>query len=256
MKDVYKMTVRFDLTDARERALAEYMQTLDVKKYQSRNQFTIDALAEYVDLQSITREQHEEDIEQVVMLELRRLAKYLESHEEEFAKLLAEKTNADMLAEQKALETELNRATARNEMLTSLFAKTYEDNVSGKLSDEMYMELSHKYEVERLELKTKIFEYKERLAKISEMEQNKDDFLKAVRKFMEMDSLTAPMLRELIDHIDVYEKEGGKKNYTQRIVIYYRFVGYLELPSSENENYKTNTRKGVDVEYIPTAKSA
>ena len=101
-------------------------------------------------------------IEQVVMLELRRLAKYLESHEEEFAKLLAEKTNADMLAEQKNLETELNRATARNEMLTSLFAKTYEDNVSGKLSDEMYMELSHKYEVERLELKTKIFEYKER----------------------------------------------------------------------------------------------
>ena len=195
-------------------------------------------------------------IEQVVMLELRRLAKYLETNEEEFAKLLAEKTNADMLAEQKTLETELNRATARNEMLTSLFAKTYEDNVSGKLSDEMYMELSHKYEVERLELKTKIFEYKECLAKISEMEQNKDDFLKAVRKFMEMDSLTAPMLRELIDHIDVYEKEGSKKNYTQRIVIYYRFVGYLELPSSEDENYKANTRKGVDVEYIPTVKSA
>ena len=195
-------------------------------------------------------------IEQIVMLELKRLAKYLESHEEEFAKLLAEKTNADMLTEQKTLETELNRATARNEMLTSLFAKTYEDNVSGKLSDEMYMELSHKYEVERLELKTKIFEYKECLAKISEMEQNKDDFLKSVRKFMEMESLTAPMLRELIDHIDVYEKEGGKKNYTQRIVIYYRFVGYLELPSSDDENYKANTRKGVDVEYIPTAKSA
>lgn len=195
-------------------------------------------------------------IEQIVMLELKRLAKYLESHEEEFAKLLAEKNNADMLAEQKTLETELNRAIARNEMLTSLFAKTYEDNVSGKLSDEMYMELSHKYEVERLELKTKIFEYKECLAKISEMEQNKDDFLKSVRKFMEMESLTAPMLRELIDHIDVYEKEGGKKNYTQRIVIYYRFVGYLELPSSDDENYKANTRKGVDVEYIPTAKSA
>lgn len=52
MKDVYKMTVRFDLTDARERYLAEYMQTLDVKKYQSRNQFVLDAIADYVDLQS------------------------------------------------------------------------------------------------------------------------------------------------------------------------------------------------------------
>ncbi len=37
--------------------------------------------------------------------------------------------------------------------------------------------------------------------------------------------------------------------------LYYRFVGYLELPTSDDENYKANTRKGVDVEYIPTAKS-
>lgn len=71
MKDVYKMTVRFDLTDARERALAEYMQTLDVKKYQSRNHFIIDALADYVDLQSITREQHEEDIRSIIRDEMR-----------------------------------------------------------------------------------------------------------------------------------------------------------------------------------------
>ena len=71
MKDVYKITVRFDLTDARERALAEYMQTLDVKKYQSRNQFVLDAIADYVDLQSITREQHEEDIRSIIREEMR-----------------------------------------------------------------------------------------------------------------------------------------------------------------------------------------
>ena len=71
MKDEYKMTVRFDLTDARERNLAEFMQTLDVKKYHSRNQFMIDALAEYVDLQSITREQHEEDIRNIIREKMR-----------------------------------------------------------------------------------------------------------------------------------------------------------------------------------------
>ncbi len=71
MKDVYKMTVRFDLTDARERYLAEYMQTLDVKKYQSRNQFVLDAIADYVDLQAITREQHEEDIRNIIREEKR-----------------------------------------------------------------------------------------------------------------------------------------------------------------------------------------
>lgn len=71
MKDVYKMTVRFDLTDARERALAEFMQTLDVKKYHSRNNFIIEALADYVDLQSITRKQHEEDIRNIIREEMR-----------------------------------------------------------------------------------------------------------------------------------------------------------------------------------------
>ena len=71
MKDVYKMTVRFDLTDARERYLAEYMQTLDVKKYQSRNQFVLEAIADYVDLQSITREQHDEDIRNIIREEMR-----------------------------------------------------------------------------------------------------------------------------------------------------------------------------------------
>ena len=42
-----------------------------------------------------------------------------------------------------------------------------------------------------MELKDKIFEYKERIAKLHEMEQNKDDFIKAIRKFMEMQTLTA-----------------------------------------------------------------
>ncbi|MBR0412350.1 MAG: DUF4368 domain-containing protein, partial [Eubacterium sp.] len=194
-------------------------------------------------------------IEQVVMLELRRLAKYLESNEEEFAQLLADKTNADMITEQKRLELELNKALARNSTITNLLAKAYEDNVGGKLTDEMFMQLSHKYEVEQFELKNRINEYRERLAKIGEMKQNKDDFIKAVRKFMEMKTLTAPMLRELIDHIDIYEKEGASKNYTQHIVIYYRFVGVLDLPDRQ-ENYKADTRKGVEVEYIPKAKTA
>ena len=192
-------------------------------------------------------------VEEVVKQELRRLARYLEHHEEEFAELLAEKTNADMISEQKYLEGELNRMSVRSQTVSDLFVKIYEDNATGKLTDEMFMQLSQKYELERMELKDKIFEYKERIAKLHEMEQNKDDFIKAIRKFMEMQTLTAPMLRELIDHIDVYEKEGNKKHYTQRIMIYYRFVGYIEIPlEPDYENYIADTRQGVEVEYIPT----
>ncbi|MBK6090145.1 DUF4368 domain-containing protein [Ruminococcus difficilis] len=85
------------------------------------------------------------------------------------------------------------------------------------------------------------------------MDSDIDDFIKAIRKFMEMQTLTAPMLRELIDHIDVFEKKGNSKHYTQRIAIYYRFVGYIEIPTEPDyENYTADTRQGVKVEYLPT----
>ena len=57
-----------------------------------------------------------------------------------------------------------------------------------------------------------------------------------------------PGFQELIDHIDVYESEGKGKNKTQRIVIYYRFVGYIELP--DKNTIVNDTRQGVAVNYI------
>ena len=69
--------------------------------------------------------------------------------------------------------------------------------------------------------------------------------------------LTAPLLRELIDHIDVFETEGKGKNRTQRIVIYYRFVGYVEIPEvSQRPNIVADTRNGVAVEYLTEPKTA
>ena len=82
--------------------------------------------------------------------------------------------------------------------------------------------------------------------------RNKDHFLAAVRKFMEMETLTSPLLRELIDHIDVYETQGTGKHRTQRITIFYRFVGYIDIPESpDDEPYTADTRQGVAVKYIP-----
>ena len=100
---------------------------------------------------------------------------------------------------------------------------------------------------------TKMTDLRKKLADMGSRQQERDNFIHAIRRFMEMDRLTAPLLRELIDHIDVYETEGVGKSRTQRIVIYYRFVGYIELPDNYfRRNYKADTRKGVAVEYIPT----
>ena len=147
------------------------------------------------------------------------------------------------------LETELQRCMARKEKVSLLYEKLYEYSVSCKISDESFMEMSRKYELKKMELKTKISEIQTRLSNMGSQEKNHGHFLAAIRRFMEMDKLTAPLLRELIDHITVYETEGKGKNRSQRVVIHYRFIGILEYLHTEPA-YTTDTRKGVAVKYL------
>ena len=191
----------------------------------------------------------EDAIEQVVLLELRRLADFLKADEEALADILEQKTAADMKAEKKYLEEELRKATARNDTVSTMFEKLYEDNASGKVSDEWFLQLSHKYEVERMELKSKISEIRNKLNDLGAMERNKDLFVNAIRKFMDLDHLTAPLLRELIDRIEVHETEGTGKHRTQRITIYYKFVGYIDIPEC-CDFHIAETRQGVAVTYL------
>ena len=190
-------------------------------------------------------------VEQIVKLELRQIGECLKADEEGFAELLAQKTQKDMLAEKKQLEAELQKAIARNETVLKLYEKVYEDNAAGKVTDEFFMQLSHRYEMERMELKSRIAGLRRQLTEMGARELGRDRFLAAVRKFMQMDILTAPLLRELIDRIDVYETEGTGRNRTQRVVIRYRFVGYIVLPDNAfTRNYRADTRQGVSVEYL------
>ena len=108
-----------------------------------------------------------------------------------------------------------------------------------------------------MELKEKIRTTREALDNLSSIQRGQEKFVAAVRKFMEMKMITAPLLRELIEHIDVYHIEGRGKNRTQRIKIHYRFIGYIEIPQATFErNYIAGVRQGVEIEYIPNNASA
>ncbi len=48
-----------------------------------------------------------------------------------------------------------------------------------------------------------------------------------------------------------YETQGTGKNKTQRLVIYYKFVGYLDIdPTQCHPNYTADIREGVAIEYV------
>lgn len=189
-------------------------------------------------------------LEEVVKLELRRLVEMLEIDESYFAQLLLRKNDEEREKDKKFLESELQKAIARSNTVSQLYEKLYEDNVIGKVSDEWFVELSHKYEKERMDLKAKIADTRHKIEELKNNNSEYEKFISAIRRFMQMDNLTSPLLRELIDHIDIFETEGTGKSRTQRIVIYYRFIGYIELPNVTKQTHIADTRKGVAVEYI------
>lgn len=144
-------------------------------------------------------------IEQVVKLELQRMAQFLRDDEPMFADLLERKSNREIAEEKKRLEGELQKARMRTETVSRLYKKAVEKNAEGLLSDEGFLQITHEYDVEQLALKAKIPHLREQIAEAERQTANKDKFIAAIRKFMQMDELTAPLLRELIDHIEVYE---------------------------------------------------
>ena len=76
-----------------------------------------------------------------------------------------------------------------------------------------------------------------------------DNFIKAVRRFMEMQTLTPAMPHELIDKIEVHHITGTGKARVQQIVIHYRFVGCVGIPDASQVKHTLDTRQGVSVTY-------
>ena len=192
-----------------------------------------------------------EALDSVVKMELGRLADFLRDDEEMFANLLAEKSNNEREAERKRLESELAKAIARSEQVNTLYEAVYEDNASGKVDDEWFIHLTSKYTAERADLRQKKAELQERLKKLDEENKDVDTFIRAIRKFMEMDTLTPALLHRLIDRIEIHEREGSGKETIQRIDICYKFVGYVSLQElMPTASYDADLRQGVGIKYI------
>ena len=109
--------------------------------------------------------------------------------------------------------------------LDKLFQRIYEDNVSGKLTDEQFSKLSASYTEEQKKLNSQISGFKAELESKETAAVDLTQFLKLVREYTEIPELTAIILNQFIHRILVYapEKIDGKR--TQRIEIIYNFIG-------------------------------
>ena len=194
-------------------------------------------------------------LEQVVLGEIRRLTKFASQFEDEFLKAVIGHSQQAEATDRKLKEKELKALQARDEELDGLFERIYEDNASGKLSDDRFARMSRRYEEEQKELAEKIKALRAEIDKQNSQSMTTDMFISLVRKYTRARKLTPRMLNELIEKIEVFNAEKVDGVWEQRLRIHYNCVGAIEiadlipLPAPE---VSVNTRKGVVVNYAPS----
>ena len=166
---------------------------------------------------------------------LRKITQYAAKHEARFMKHLIEQNEDGGKRRNAAKRKELEAAEKRIAELSAIFKRLYEDSVTGRISDERFMELSADYEAEQAELKGKAAALQMELSKTLEATANAEKFMKVVRRYTSFEELTPTLLREFVEKIVIHESEAldGKRRgklRRQEIEIYYSFVGKVELP--------------------------
>ena len=149
---------------------------------------------------------------------------------------------------------ELNALISRDKEINRLFERIYEDNATGKISDERFRKLSLKYEEEQKSIEEKVNQLKKSYDEMSDKMGQADFFISAVKKYTCAKKLTPLMLNELIEKIEVFQTEIVDGKRTQKIVIYYNCIGAISIPedvSIPDAEITLNTRRGVQVSYQP-----
>ena len=168
-------------------------------------------------------------LEQLVLQNLQRVIAYVQEDENEFARLVMRNQTAAQAAEQMQTRRLLEKNTRRMNELDTIIQRLYEDNISGKLTDERFKKLSEAYEQEQATLRENVPVLAAQLQDADDKMMNVQHFLKAVRKYTQPEKLTAAMLRELVERVVVYAPDKSSGHRVQRIDVYYTFIGKIDF---------------------------
>lgn len=168
------------------------------------------------------------------------ITRFADQFEDDFVKIVVNEHYKRMAIQQKRNRDKLDKLLVRDKDLDTLYEGLYEEKILGNLSDERYQKLAYKYEDEQSELKQQIKHLKKVLAEEKSHEMNCDDFLGLVRQYTDLRELTPEVLSAFIDKIVVHHREQIRDETVQKVEIYFKMIGFVELPDmsgARKENY-------------------
>ncbi len=110
--------------------------------------------------------------------------------------------------------------------LEKLIPSIYEDKVLGKIPEDVCVKLLEKYQTEQTALEAEAKEIEEKQSAVKKNENDVDEFISRMKKYMDVPELTREMAMDLIEYI-VVDEYSSDKNKPRKIEIYYK---YLDKP--------------------------
>jgi len=168
-------------------------------------------------------------IEQLLLDDIRRVTSYAREHEDEFVRLVTQKSKQETEHNLRESKKELEAAKERVTKLDGIIQRLYEDNIEGKVSDERFAKLTATYEAEQHTLEKRIAELERIMATTKNESLGVDTFLSMVRRYTDIKELDAEIIRVFVDKILVYKAEKVDGHRVQRIKIIYNGIGEIPI---------------------------
>jgi len=148
----------------------------------------------------------EVQLAEIILDDLRRVTHYARQNEFLFAKHITQKNGAEIRREIAQTERELESLKRRDTELTALFKRLYEDNVLGKIPNEVFRKLSDDYLVEQKEIQTTIPKKESDLERLKASVSNASAFVDKAKQYTVINELTAEILHLFIERVEVGER--------------------------------------------------
>lgn len=162
-------------------------------------------------------------LNEIVLSQLNKLLVSIKEHEDEFVQAAMENSVQKQSSELAKSKKKLKDAENRIAELDRLFTRLYEDNVSGKISDERFSMMSVGYEDEQKKLRASVSELTVFIESAEQKSADVTAFIEAVQKYERVAELTPEIMHELIEKIVVHAPDKSSGHRTQEIEIHYRF---------------------------------
>lgn len=176
-----------------------------------------------------------DNVEALILSTVQRLSRFVLNDEKAFALELQSLWNEKQKEKPIHSQSELNQLEKRYNELSNLIRGLYENLVSGLIPERQYKQLMEQYDNDQEEIEGKIEMIRKELAENKEKNIDIKHFISLIRKYKNPTEVTDLMFTELIDKIVVYESEGVGNARTQRVDIYFNYVGQINIAYSEEE---------------------